>query len=187
MNTEDYINSIDGEFRFSEMDRLYIDLPTNILLSLVPKEYQSLVGVKNFIKFGIVKDIRPVLFSDNKEEFQSGYDFLYHNESDIIFSCIQGQHSRLMGAIYAVTKGIKDPNVLELIKNTTDHYNANNSVFDLLTEYSDFECHFIDENLGFYLSSSMVRAETKLVTIGENYILNNEEIIALKGFYFTKI
>lgn len=182
MNTEEYIESLDGDFRFEEMDRLYIDLPIELILNLVPEEYRNNINVKNFIKYGIVKNIRPVILNDNPNEFQSGYDFVYHNKTGLVFSGIQGQHAMTMTALYAVTIGIKNPDVFNLIAEVTEPYQANNTLVDLYTEFDDFQHFFIDELEGFFISSTMTRKKTKFLTISENYKLNKKEEVGLKGF-----
>ena len=187
MNTEEYIETLDGDFRFEEMDRLYIHDPVKAILKTAPEELRELESLKIFIEFGIVKHIRPVFFEDNYLEFQSGYDFVYDKKTGLIFSCIQGEHAKLMSSLYAIQNGLDNPDVLDIINTITNQYEANNAVYDILTEFEDFQSWFIEESYGFYMSSTIAKTNAKVVTIGEEYQLTNKEKEALKGFSFDKI
>lgn len=184
MKTYKYLRSItDREFRLSENTRILINEPLEKFISLAHSSYPSIAKEK-YAQF-IISQFKPLKFESNSGMFDGSHDFIVDKNSGYAFFNLGGQHAYLMRILYALYQPTESNNDFTF-KDITEVRHARRFAIDL-DDVNQYHINYIDENYGYFLSSSMTQRKAMFISIGENYILTENENKILDKFVFDRI
>jgi hypothetical protein len=193
ITTSEYINSLDRETRFKEMDRLYITEPTIAFLNSIPSEYKNSEFAKFYIERAILDEYNIVHFSNNFDAILDGqWDFIYDQSTGYIFVSLGSAHAILMSRIAALRLCI-DSQKFDF-KSITSELEA----FSLAVKIMTAEEHtpmretklsekYLLEGYGVFMSSMSSKVGKKKISLSRNFKMTPQEKIVFKDYKFDYI
>ena len=193
MTTLEYIRSLgDKNFRFDEMDRLYMTEPTIAFLNSIPSKYKDSIFAKHFVERAILTDRHPLHFSNNFSELDGTYDFIYDQTTGYIFFSLQSDHARMMARIAALRLCIDEPKYdFKSIENSRNAFSLAVKIQTLedRTPISTPKLSelYLTEGYGVFMSSVSSRMGRKKITLSHNFKMTEQEKSIFKDFTFDYI